>query len=79
MKRPTPPRSAVPTDDHANGFIRPLLAGRNARLSQVSDRPADLADLQAKLKPGEEAETLAKRLSSRRIGAEIMPARREKA
>ncbi len=25
----------------------------NARLSQVSDRPADLADLQAKLKPGE--------------------------
>ncbi|MFO0336854.1 MAG: hypothetical protein ACK53C_17910, partial [Pseudomonadota bacterium] len=35
MKRPTPPRSAVPTDDHANGFIRTLLAGRNARLSQA--------------------------------------------
>lgn len=33
----------------------------------------------ARLKPGEEAETLARRLSSRRIGAEIMPARREKA
>lgn len=33
----------------------------------------------AKLKPGEEAETLARRLSSRRIGAEITPARREKA
>lgn len=33
----------------------------------------------AKLKPGDEVEALARRLSSRRIGAEITPARREKA
>jgi len=33
----------------------------------------------AKLRPGDEAQMLARRLSSRRIGAEIVPARRERA
>ncbi len=32
----------------------------------------------AKLRPGDEVEAFARRLSSRRIGAEIMPARRDK-
>ena len=30
-----PPRATGPADDHAEGFIRTLLAGPNGRLSQA--------------------------------------------
>jgi hypothetical protein len=59
-----------------SGFLARMMT-RSRPLSEgllVSKRQA-----LAKLKPGDEAEALARRLSSRRIGAEIMPARRDKA
>ena len=58
------------------GFLARMMT-RSRPLSEgllVSKRQA-----LTKLKPGDEAESLARRLSSRRIGAEIMPARRDKA
>lgn len=58
------------------GFLARMMT-RSRPLSEgllVSKRQA-----LAKLRPGDEAEALARRLSSRRIGAEITPARREKA